>query len=73
MTKRKGFKRHAPVLDEMLNYKRDGTPFRTAVLVASMLDENGQLAFFGFASPLDQIALASFADLRLVRARTQTN
>jgi PAS domain S-box-containing protein len=41
-----GVKRHAPVLVEILNYKRDGTPFRNAVLVAPMFDEEGELEFF---------------------------
>lgn len=39
-------KRHAPVLVEILNYKRDGTPFRNAVLVAPIFDEEGELEFF---------------------------
>ncbi len=43
---RSGVERHAPVLVEILNYKRDGTPFRNAVLVAPMFDEEGELEFF---------------------------
>ncbi|WP_409644315.1 LuxR C-terminal-related transcriptional regulator [Sphingorhabdus sp.] len=43
---RRGVERHAPVLVEILNYKRDGTPFRNAVLVAPMFDEEGELEFF---------------------------
>jgi hypothetical protein len=43
---RNGVERHAPVLVEILNYKRDGTPFRNAVLVAPMFDEEGELEFF---------------------------
>ena len=43
---RSGVERHAPVLVEILNYKRDGTPFRNAVLVAPMFDEDGALEFF---------------------------
>lgn len=39
-------RRHAPVLVEILNYKRDGTPFRNAVLVAPIFDEEGELEFF---------------------------
>jgi PAS domain S-box-containing protein len=39
-------KRHAPVLFEILNYKCDGTPFRNAVLVAPLFDEDGELEFF---------------------------
>lgn len=45
-TIRDGVRRHAPVLVEILNYKRDGTPFRNAVLVAPIFDEEGELEFF---------------------------
>ena len=38
--------RQTPVLVEILNYKRDGTPFRNAVLVAPIFDEEGDLEFF---------------------------
>lgn len=37
---------HRPVLVEILNYKYDGTPFRNAVLVAPIYDEQGALEFF---------------------------
>ena len=36
-------KRNAPVLFEILNYKCDGTPFRNAVLVAPLFDEDDEL------------------------------
>lgn len=35
-----------PVLVEILNYKKDGTPFRNAVLVAPIFGENGDLEYF---------------------------
>lgn len=35
-----------PVLVEILNYKKDGTPFRNAVLVAPIFDEKGELEYF---------------------------
>jgi PAS domain S-box-containing protein len=35
-----------PVLVEILNYKKDGSPFRNAVLVAPIFDENGVLEYF---------------------------
>lgn len=41
-----GVRDHRPVLVEILNYKADGTPFRNAVLVAPMYDEDGELEFF---------------------------
>lgn len=43
---RDGVRRHAPVLVEILNYKSDGTPFRNAVLVAPIFDDDGELEFF---------------------------
>lgn len=41
-----GIREHRPVLVEILNYKRDGTPFRNAVLVAPVFDEDGSLEYF---------------------------
>jgi PAS domain S-box-containing protein len=41
-----GVRKHSPVLVEILNYKRDGTPFRNAVLVAPIFDDEGELEFF---------------------------
>ena len=35
-----------PTLVEILNYKRDGTPFRNALLVAPVFDDAGQLEYF---------------------------
>jgi PAS domain S-box-containing protein len=35
-----------PVLVEILNYKKDGTPFRNAVLVAPIFDDRGELEYF---------------------------
>lgn len=35
-----------PVLVEILNYKKNGTPFRNAVLVAPIFDANGELEYF---------------------------
>ncbi len=45
-TIRTGVRKHKPVLVEILNYKRDGTPFRNAVLVAPIYDNDGELEFF---------------------------
>jgi PAS domain S-box-containing protein len=45
-TIRSGVRKHSPVLVEILNYKRDGTPFRNAVLVAPIFDDAGKLEFF---------------------------
>lgn len=35
-----------PVLVEILNYKKDGTPFRNALLVAPIFDDSGELEYF---------------------------
>ncbi|WP_315763408.1 PAS domain-containing protein [Sphingomonas sp. Y38-1Y] len=43
---RTGVREQRPVLVEILNYKKDGTPFRNAVVVAPMFDEGGALAYF---------------------------
>ena len=43
---RVGVREHRPVLVEILNYKRDGTPFRNAVLVAPIYDERDKLLYF---------------------------
>lgn len=68
-TIRSGVKRHAPVLVEILNYKRDGTPFRNAVLVAPMFDEDGQLEFFlGSQVELEPDAPATNANRRMAAA-----
>ena len=35
-----------PVLVDILNYRRDGAPFRNGVLVTPLFDEEGELAWF---------------------------
>ena len=43
---RTGIRRRQPVMVEILNYKKDGTPFRNAVMVAPIFDAAGNLEFF---------------------------
>lgn len=43
---RRGVREHRPVLVEILNYKRDRTPFRNAVMVAPVFDAEGELKYF---------------------------
>lgn len=43
---REGVINHRPVMVEILNYKRDGTPFRNAVLVAPIFDKADLLRYF---------------------------
>jgi len=45
-TIRQGVRDHRPVLVEILNYKRDGAPFRNAVLVAPIYDTEDELRYF---------------------------
>ena len=43
---RNGIRRRQPVIVEILNYKKDGTPFRNAVMVAPIFDAHGELEYF---------------------------
>jgi PAS domain S-box-containing protein len=45
-TLRSGIRRRQPVMVEILNYKKDGTPFRNAVMVAPIFDAAGELEYF---------------------------
>lgn len=43
---RRGVREEKPVLVEILNYKKDGSPFQNAVLVAPLFDDEGRLEYF---------------------------
>ena len=43
---RRGVQLRKSVLVEILNYKKDGTSFQNAVLVAPLFDESGELEYF---------------------------
>lgn len=43
---REGVRSRRPVMVEILNYKKDGTPFRNAVMVAPIFDSEGELEYF---------------------------
>jgi hypothetical protein len=43
---RQAVRERTPTLVEILNYRRDGTPFRNAVLVAPVFGADGELAWF---------------------------
>jgi PAS domain S-box-containing protein len=43
---RDGIAAKKPVLVELLNYKKDGTPFRNAVLIAPVFDDDGVLEYY---------------------------
>jgi len=43
---REAIRSRAPTLTELLNYKKDGTPFRNAVLIAPICDADGEVAWY---------------------------
>lgn len=43
---RDGIASRVPVMVEILNYKKDGTPFRNAVMIAPIFDAQGELEWF---------------------------
>ncbi|WP_336978604.1 PAS domain-containing protein [Altererythrobacter fulvus] len=43
---RDGIRRKQPVMVEILNYKKDGSRFRNAVMVAPIFDDAGELEYF---------------------------
>ena len=58
-----------PVLVDILNYRRDGTPFRNGVLVTPLFDEEGHLAWFlGSQVELGADSPAQFESRRAVAA-----
>ncbi|MDM8010072.1 MAG: LuxR C-terminal-related transcriptional regulator [Parasphingorhabdus sp.] len=65
---RRGVRQQKSVLVEILNYKKDGTPFQNAVLVAPLFDEEGELEYFlGSQVEIDGDS-ASLAKPRRMRA-----
>lgn len=43
---RDGIRERRPTMVEILNYKKDGTPFRNAVMVAPIFDAEGEVEYF---------------------------
>jgi PAS domain S-box-containing protein len=35
-----------PIMVELINYRKDGTPFRNAVMIAPLFDDEGELVYF---------------------------
>lgn len=56
-----------PVLVDILNYKRDGTPFRNGVMIAPLFDGDGNLSYF-LGSQVD-LAADEVAPLSVRQAR----
>ena len=65
---RRGVREHQPVLVEILNYKRSGEPFRNAVLVAPIYDENDDLLYFLGSQIEINADAASPTSMRRIRA-----
>ncbi|MDV5822114.1 PAS domain-containing protein [Sphingobium naphthae] len=60
-----------PILVDILNYKKDGSPFRNAVLIAPIFDESGTLQYYlGSLMEVDDPALGS---RRGAQARTRVS
>ncbi len=45
-TLRTGIRRRQPVMVEITNYRKDGTRFRNAVMVAPIFDDDGELMYY---------------------------
>ncbi len=45
-TLRSGIRRRQPVMVEITNYRKDGSPFRNAVMIAPIFDDEGELLYF---------------------------
>jgi PAS domain S-box-containing protein len=54
-----------PLMVELINYKKDGTAFRNAVMIAPLFDEAGELTYFLGS----QMAIDDSGDSRHDRAR----
>ncbi|MEB0284594.1 LuxR C-terminal-related transcriptional regulator, partial [Sphingomonas sp. 10B4] len=63
-----GVREHRPVLVEILNYKCNGHPFRNAVLVAPIYDENDALLYFLESQIEIDSAAATPSSMRRIRA-----
>lgn len=65
---RTAIRNRRPILVEILNYKKDGTPFRNAALVAPIFDETGTLLYF-----LGSLMEVQDADLGLMTRRSEAH
>lgn len=65
---RAGIRAQRPVMVEILNYKKDGHPFRNAVMVAPIFDSDGKLQYFlGSQMQIPDVACESRAVAARVR------
>ena len=68
---RDGIRRRQPVMVEILNYKKDGTPFRNAVMVAPIFGTSGELEYYlgSQVEIAEDVALANDARREAARSR----
>ena len=68
---RDGIRRRQPVMVEILNYKKDGTPFRNAVMVAPIFGASGELEYYlgSQVEIAEDVARADDARREAARAR----
>lgn len=66
---RVGIAARVPVMVELLNYKKDGTPFRNAVMIAPIFDTAGELEYFLGSQVEVPGAAQKTADNRAAEAR----
>ncbi len=66
---RVGIAAKVPVMVELLNYKKDGTPFRNAVMIAPIFDPDGELEYFLGSQVEVPGAAQKTTDNRAVEAR----
>lgn len=54
-----------PTMVELINYRKDGTPFRNAVMIAPLFDDDGEVRFFlGSQMAIDDIGESRHASAR---------
>lgn len=56
-----------PTMVELINYRKDGTPFRNAVMIAPLFDEDGGVVYFLGS----QMAIDEEGDSRHAQARAK--
>ncbi|QZH76483.1 MAG: PAS domain-containing protein [Erythrobacter sp.] len=64
---REGVRERKSVLVEILNYKKDGSAFRNAVVVAPIFDDEGELAYFHGS----QVELGDASDTPMMTRRAR--
>lgn len=66
---RDAVKEQRAAMVELINYRKDGTPFRNAVMIAPLFDENGDLTYYLGS----QMAVEASGTSRHDRARAQVD